>query len=259
MELLLKLFSRKPLGRDAAQKALAFLFEYGEGVLRPRDCGVYEPFERFQPAALEQYVGWLANPGGEFCFRRSSEPFPLQGCISNLLLSEVATVPPPTLCTRWSMRIGSSVIASNGSEFIKQLLCDACRTARADYGFVSTDHDYRTKHFLSVQEGVSEVQQYIGDNPEHGIPGLYWMNYFGPVYVDYFAKETVAALSDHTETLLLDNGAVCLRFGKLPDESHAAATLDLQQAVIRILGDAAFFDRHYPERELDVPAPLRSW
>jgi hypothetical protein len=73
------------------------------------------------------------------------------------------------------MRIGSSVIASNGPEFIKQLLCDACRTAQADYGFVATDHDYRAKHFLSVQEGVSEVQQYIGDNPEHGIPGLYWM------------------------------------------------------------------------------------
>ena len=35
MELLLKLFSRKPLDRDAAQKALAFLFEYGEGWAYP--------------------------------------------------------------------------------------------------------------------------------------------------------------------------------------------------------------------------------
>src|SRR4051812_45876699 len=117
--LLLKIFSREPLDRDAAQKALAFLVEYGEGVLRPHECGVYEPFEPFQPSALEQYVGWLANPGGEFCFRRGSEPCPLQGCISNLVLSEVATAPPPTLCTRWSMRMSSSVMAL---AFIKQLL-----------------------------------------------------------------------------------------------------------------------------------------
>jgi len=258
MELLFKLFSRKPLDHDAAPKALAFLFEYGEGVLRPHECGVYEPFEPFQPAGLEQYVGWLANPGGEFCFRRPSEPFPLQGRISNLLLSEVATVPPPTLCTRWSMRMGSSVIASNGPEFIKQLLCDACRTARADYGFVATDHDYRSKNFLSVKEGVSEVQQYVGDNPEHGIPGLYWMNFFGPVYVDYFGKQKLAALGEHTETLFLQGGAVCLRFGRLPDESHGTATLDHQRAVIRILGEAAFFDRHCPERELAIPASLKS-
>ena len=257
MKLLLKLFSRTPIDLDTAQKALAFLFEYGEGVLRPHECGVYEPFEPFQSAELKRYAEWLTNPGGEFCFRRPTEPFPLQGCISNLLLSEVATVPPPKLCTRWSMRIGSSVIASDGPEFIKQLLCDACRAAQADYGFVATDHDYRAKHFFSVKEGVSEVQQYIGDNPEQGIPGLYWMNFFGPVYVDYFGKKKLAALSDHAETVFLDDGPFCLRFGRLPDESHAVATLDHQRAVIRILGEAAFFDRHYPERELDIPALLR--
>ncbi len=256
MELMLKLFSRKRLDREAAQKALAFLVEYCEGVLRPHECGVYEPFEPFEHAELERYVEWLANPGGEFCFRRPSEPFPLQGCISNLLLSEVATVPPPTLCTRWSLRMGSRVIACKSPEFIKQLLCDACRTAGADYGFVATDLDYRTKHFLSVREGVSEVQQYIGDNPEQGIPGLYWMNFFGPVYVDYFGKQTLAALSDHTQPLFLDDGALYLRFGRLPGESQAAATLDHQRAVIEIFGETVFFDRLHPERRLEVPASL---
>jgi hypothetical protein len=87
---------------------------------------------------------------------------------------------------------------------------------------------------------------------------LYWLNFLGPVYVDYFGKQKLAALSDHAEVVFLDDRAVCLRFGRLPDESHAAATLDHQRAVIRILGEAAFFDRHYPERELDTPVPLRS-
>jgi len=258
MELLLKLFSREPLDHDTAKEALAFLLEYDEGVLRPHECGVYEPFEPFQPAALEQYLGWLTNPGGEFCFRRSTEPFALQGCISNLLFFEAnATVLSPVLCTRWSMRMASAVIASHGPEFMKQLLCDACRTAHADYGFVATDHDYRSKHFLSVKESVSEVQQYVGDNPEHGIPGLYWMNFFGSVYVDYFGKERLTAVRKEAEIVFLDDGAVFLRFGSLPEESQAPALLEHQRAVIRILGENAFFDLRNSERRLDVPRPLR--
>jgi hypothetical protein len=256
MKLLLYLFSRSPLDRDVALKALSFLLEYGEGVLRPSECGAYEPFEPFQSDELDRYSRWLANPGGEFCFRRPSEPFPLQGCISNLLLSEVATVQQPKLCTRWSMRIGSSVVAFSWPEFIKRLLCDACRAARADYGFVATDHDYRAKHFLSVTEGVSEVQQYIGDSPEQGIPGLYWMNFFGLAYVDYFGKKKLATLSDHAGTDFLDDGAVCLQFGGMPDQSHAASTLAHQLAVSQVLGEAAFFDRHHPERKLNIPTFL---
>lgn len=239
MELLLKLFSRSPLDHDAAQTALAFLVEYGGGVLRPHECGVYEPFEPFQPAALEQYAGWLVNPGGEFCFRRPAAPFHLQGCISNLLLSELATVPSPTLCTRWSMRLPSSAVASSDPEFFTRLLLDACRTARADYGFVATDQDYRMKHFQSVREGVSEVQQYIGNDPEHGIPGLYWINFFGRLYADYFGKERLAALRDHAEIEFLQDGGVCLQFGRLPEESHDAEALNHQRAALRILGDRA--------------------
>jgi hypothetical protein len=257
MELLLKLFSRTPLDDDAARASLAFLLEYGGGVLRPQECGVYEPFEPFQPDALEQYVGWLTNPGGEFCFRRSSEPFSLRGCLSNLLLSEIATVPPPIFCTRWSLRLGAAAMASQGPDFIKQLLRDACRTAHADYGFVATNDDYRTKHFLSVKEGVSEVQQYVGDDPEQGIPGLYWMNYFGPLYVDHFGTQKLASLRDHAEVVFLDDRTVYLQFGRLPEDSQVPAMLEHQRAVIRMLGDAAFFDIRDPQRQLVVPAALR--
>jgi len=150
-----------------------------------------------------------------------------------------------------------SAMASDRPELLEQLLCDACRTAHAEYGFVAMDQDYRIKHFQSVKEGVSEVQQYVGDNPEHGIPGLYWMNFFGPVYVDYFGKEELASLRDRADVVFLDDGPVYLRFGRRPEDSDAPATLEQQRAVIRILGDAAFFDLRDPTRKLEVPAALR--
>jgi hypothetical protein len=240
MEFVLKAFSRASLDRAAARTALAFLDEYADGRLRPEECGVYEPFEPYQAGSFEEYVDWLVNPGGEFCFRRPS----LQGCISNLCVPTGAAVPQPTFRTRWSLRIE----AFDESEFLQRLLSDACRAARADYGFVATDADYRAKHFSSVPEGVSEVQQYIGENPEHGIPGLYWLTFFGPIYVDHFGADALASIP---EAVVLDAGAVCLRFGEPAEE-----TSDRRQAVIRILGERAFFDRDRPDRELVVPSTV---
>jgi hypothetical protein len=257
MDLLLQLFSRAPLDDQAARQALAFVTQSGDGALRPEECGVYEPFEPFRADALERYVAWLTSPGGEFGFRRAATPFPLQGRLSNLLMPETATAPPPAFCTRWRVRLDSTAVGSRGPEFLKQLLIDACQRARADYAAIATDRDYRMKHFTSVRDGVSDVQQYVGDDPGQGIPGLYWMNVFGPLYVDYFGRDKLTAVADLANVTFLDDGAVFVRFGRRPEESESAATLELQRAVIRTLGDAAFFDLRHPHRTLTVPAVLR--
>jgi hypothetical protein len=173
-------------------------------------------------------------------------------------MSEIATVPAAHVRHALEPAMDSAVIGSHGPEFIKQLQCDARRQARADYGFVATDHEYRTtKHFLSVKKGVSEVQQYVADNPEQGIPRLYWMNFFRPVYVDHFGRQKLTSLGDLANVVFLDDGGVFIRFGRLPEDSHAPAALDHQRAVIRTLGDEAFFDLRDPNRTLDVPAALR--
>ena len=266
---MLGLFSRRKLDRSAAAETLTFLVEYGRGIFRPHECGVYEPFELFELSAFERYVGWLVNPGGEFGFRRSTQPFSEEGHISNLSFPEILvgvetspelkplpSIPPPVFCRRWNMQLGTEIIGLRGPVFMKELLCDACRVAHADYGFVAADEDYRAKHFHSVRQSNSEIQQYIGDDPEHGIPGLYWINFFGPMYVEYFGRERLATLANHAETFFSPDGAMCLRFGGRPEESLEPRALDQQQVAIRILGETAFFDIRQPERVLEVPSAL---
>jgi len=67
----------------------------------------------------------------------------------------------------------------------------------------------------------SRIEQYLGDDPRHGIPGLYWMNIFGPLYADWFGTDRIAAASRFAGTTYLPDGSVYLRFG---DRAEASET-----------------------------------
>ncbi len=267
---MLEQFSRRQLDRRVSAETLRFVLEYGGGIFRPNECGVYEPYELFDRSAIERYVGWLAEPGGEFGFRRSTGPFAEEGRISNLLFSEILVrgedaseakpfpaARSPVFCTRWRIRMGREVGTLRGPEFLMELLSEACRVGDADYGFVAMEEDHRRKHFISVREGDSVIEQYVGDDPEHGVPGLYWMNFFGPMYADYFGREKFGVLAGHAEVVSLPGGALIVRFGRGPEESEGSGALEGQRAAMGILGETAFFDIRRPERALDVPPVLK--
>src|SRR6266496_1411335 len=221
--LLLELFSRKQLDHRTAAETLTFVLNYRDGIFRPQECGVYEPFETFATSALDRYISWLVNAGGTFGFRRDTGPLAMEGSIANLLLPKVLVsedspeIKPmpnmvsPVFCTRWRLRMAPEIIALHGPNFLKQALLDCCQVADADYSFVACDEDHRAKHYQSVQKDNSVIQQYIGDNPEQGLPGLYWINFFGSMYIAYFGEEKVAALAEHAEMDFVA-GCVCLRF-----------------------------------------------
>lgn len=266
--LLLEMFSRTQFDRNFSAETLAFLFEYGGGVLQPQECGVYEPFEPCEPSSMQRYVSWLTSPGGEFGFRRATPS--LEGHISNLLQPEILVreegatlykslppVTPPVFGSRWRLQFGSDFSGPLVPDFIKKLLCDVAHLAHADYGFVALDEDHRKKHFQSIRKDRSLVQQYIGNNPEHGIPGLYWLNFFGRLYVEYFTEEKLSAVARHAAVFSLAGEGIGLQFGRSPEESLSPDMLEQQRIVVDILGENAFFDIHQPERVPDVPPALQ--
>jgi hypothetical protein len=266
--LLLRLFSRKLLDRDAASAALAFLLEYGSGILQPQECGVYEPFEAFDSSLLGRYVEWLIRPGGEFGFRRGGPPFAVEGRISNLLFPEMVVeaedspaqllpaAPSPPFCSSWSVRFTSFPTTSSEVDFARKFFIDACRQADADYGFAADSEDFRAKHFISIRESNSEVQQYVGEDPATGVPGLYWLNFFGLSYIDFFGKDKLARSAALAEVAALPKGGFLLQFGRRPEDSIAESVLEQQREAIAALGEAAFFDIRRPGRNLSVPPAL---
>jgi hypothetical protein len=269
LKLYIRLFSRKRLDHSSAAEQLEFLIGYENGILRPDECGSCDPYRPFDDSALPRCASWLAAAGGRFGFRRSTPPFEVEGDLSNLLSREIFMIdddsseskllpggPPPGFCVRWRIWIRRVNGGLPEPDLIKTFLWEACRVAHADYGFVAIDSDYRNKHFLSFRRNGSEVQQYIGDDPEQGIPGLYWMNFFGPMYVNWFGEEKIATLASHVDTVTLPGGALFLRFGELPDSMTHEIVLEQQRTVMRILGENAFFDIRRPERSLEVPPVL---
>jgi hypothetical protein len=264
----MKLFSRRPLDADFAKAQLRFLATFSEGVFAPEKCDVYEPLkQKFDPADLEVPVRWLTQPGGECKFKRT-RPVSIEGYIANLRFAPlqvrpteksewhefVPSVPEPVFCTRWTLWIDLAAVRKKGLDILKRFLVEAFRVAEADYAFLTTEADYKGKNFSVSRDSQGTLEEFVGDDPEKGIPGLYWMNLFGPLYVDWFGGERLKALPATVESQ--PGGAVFIQFGATPEEAEGIDARQSQRAAIAALGNDAFFDISCPECALRVPAAI---
>lgn len=268
--LLLRLFSREALDPGSAATQLSFLFDFADRIFHPDECGSYEPFEPFDERDFARYVSWLAAPGGEFGFRRSSGPLPVEGYLTNLQPPEILvrvegspesrllpSVSPSPFRLRWSLQIGWKYPPASAGSLVERLLLEACHITAADFGFVALNSDYRKKHFTSFRSGGSQTELYIGDDPAQGIPGLYWMNAFGPLYAEWFGEERLEAASAYALTTALPDGSVYLRFGDANDPDAGPNVDERERRVMQILAERAFFEIGRPDRVLELPPGLR--
>jgi hypothetical protein len=263
--LVMKLFSRRPLTADVAATHLGALMAFEHGVFVPEKCDVYEPLrESFDSNDLTEPIRWLSQPGGEMKFRRS-RPIRIEGYIENAKFPKMwfqepdgkrsefkPKVSEPIFCTRWVVWIDEAAGLRKGVKFLKRFLSEMFRAATADYGSLATEADYNRKNFLVTSDSLGTLERYVGQDPEKGLPGLYWMNLFGPLYVDWFGREPMKQVP---ATLVEEyqDGSVLLQFGETPADSEAGEAQAQQKMAVRILGEDTFFDISRPDRALAVP------
>lgn len=84
-----------------------------------------------------------------------------------------------------------------------------------------------------------------------GLPGLYWLNYFGPTYCDLIGRERLLS-APATEVKAAGDG-VLIGLDPSPRAWTTPQYQQLEQAVIEHLGKQYFFSRHDPDRETVVP------
>lgn len=101
---------------------------------------------------------------------------------------------------------------------------------------------WRKRHLRAENphEGV-EGARGVGVELEKGIPGVYWGNYFGPFYVDWFGREKFETLPC-VEKRWLDTGGIFFTTAPTPFDWDTPEARQLQQAVKEHLGADAFFD-----------------
>lgn len=101
---------------------------------------------------------------------------------------------------------------------------------------------------ISRSEGGTEA---IGVDLTEALPGLYWLNYFGPPYVKLIGRERLLS-APAFEVAPIGNGVI-VALDASAEAWRSAAYQQREQAVIEHLGKEYFFSRHEPERKTVAP------
>lgn len=95
----------------------------------------------------------------------------------------------------------------------------------------------------------------VGLELTEGIPGVYWGNYMGPFYVEWFGREKLESLPC-VEKRWLGTGGLFFTTARTPFEWDTPEAAQVQQAAKNHLGADAFFDIDAVRRALAELEPL---
>ena len=120
------------------------------------------------------------------------------------------------------------------------------------YGFVAHPKDYKAQTWLPQQVIIgNKLVGAVGDNEVmNALPGIFWANFFGPDYVDWFGREKFDRLPCYRLEELPDGGRLILTS---PSPLEYDASGETQETIKSYLGRPAFGDVQHPERPTISP------
>ena len=124
----------------------------------------------------------------------------------------------------------------------------------AYWGAVFHSEDFERQNVLLDWRGPDgSVEPYAvrGVDPACAVPGLYWLNYFGPTFCDFVGMAALEATAPETEAL--GEGRL-LKLADSPEETLHAETRERAAELRRALGEDLFFDIADPERATRAPS-----
>jgi hypothetical protein len=246
---------------EAADRLLRFLAEYDSGFYCPERCDVYEPIrEIFDPDDLSDPIRWLSQPSGEVKVKKM-KPFRYEGFVENKRVSHfwVDSVNPPEpidrdriFVTEWCIWLKTNILKLKSLEEIKQFFINLYLVSEGDYGFLTMEKDHENKNYLITEDKTGTSMRFVGTNLEQCLPGVYWANIFGPLYVDMFGEEKFSTIPCFSKEKLSDGSyfvqsAEDIRYFENPEMKNYV------KDIIKHLGRKAFFDIRKPGRRCQVP------
>jgi len=117
-----------------------------------------------------------------------------------------------------------------------------------DHGFVLHEDESDEKNAFLV--GVHKISG--GHRLELCLPGIYWINLFGPRYVEWFGERRFQTLSAYERERMPDGGQLVLtRPTLLPFNDKAS--IKFEKGIKKHLGNRAFFDKKHPGWNTNAP------
>jgi len=244
-ELEMQLFSRRPLTDAIARQQITALSDFGSGLMRPDKCSEVDPIRTpFDPADIRKPIEWLAQPFGEF-FYQKGRPIHVSGQMWNHDRGSDSRFPSPLFVNYWTGQFDGRWARKVGIEKVEDFVLEMFRVTRSDFGFLTSEVDVKAKNT------APPIVSYQGLDPENGVPGLYWINFFSDEYAKWLGLDDLP--KELAALKRLAGGGVSLKFCESPDDCRSLEVLQKQRAAIEWLGPEKFFDIRFPDRKQDTP------
>ncbi len=94
---------------------------------------------------------------------------------------------------------------------------------------------------IKVGDKTVNAEAHIAVRPTKGLPGIFWVNYFGPTFVDFYTRAKLEAAPCYNKKRFADGGYRVLT-GPSPLDYAKPETKKMEQDLIEHLGPDTFFD-----------------
>lgn len=237
---------------EKAEAILRFIAEHAP--VKPNLCGVYEPFRTpFSCNELEPAIRMLVNeeeqrltpdsPSGDVFLIHKKKP----RCTYHIGWSRGPHTPfGKSSCYIDGAYIRDPQRLTDWLTFCLKLV----EFLDAWYARFFLDEEFEHKDEVSWQtpprpgfpEGIQREAIVAGVRlHKDGLPGVYWGNYFGPFYVDWFGREKFETLPC-VHKQWLDTGGIFFTIAPTPFEWSTPEAKQVEKEVRQHLGADAFFD-----------------
>jgi len=235
---------------DTAVRYLQFMANYKDGLFRPDRCDVYEPIrEVFDPQDLKAPARWLSQVSGRVMLKKL-KPFRYEGFVENMRHPDIwvgnskipmPSVPDPVFVTEWCFWLDRRILKKMALETVRQFFIDLFLETHGDYGFLTPEEDHKTKNYVSQPTRTGTSYFFEGDKLEEGLPGIYWGNIFGKIYVDWFGRDKMLTVPCHYREELPD-GSFYIQAEEDIFYLQYPFGMEADARIIKHLGAEAFYD-----------------
>ena len=225
------------------------------GRFAPERFGEHEPLRgKFDPAhpgpLIEAWLGKAIRPdywtGTVFLRRKKAVPY----------FATIRWVRGQAKMNVLTLTVPQKSVSAKVVKEVLNLGRDLFEAVDGQFGYVCDRMEYLTKNVSGWWEhpetGRVQGGRHLGTDRSQHLPGLYWANFFGTSYVDFFSESRLKAAPTWSGERL-PGGSWLLLTAAAPEHWESPETALIETQVREHLGDDAFFDIGNPDRRTVAP------
>jgi len=229
----LKLSMRGWTGVEEAQASNVFDLLSSRPILHPDKLGPYEPLSLlFKETSREEFVQLVMEERSLVAVRDAA---PSQ----SILWSNSES---PRRSSVFSHRFSHNEPREDWVDTFISYCWEMLRVLRPPYGHLCCESDYLEKNVIDDEDRHAAV----GNDLKKHLPGIYWANFFGPRYIEFFGEDHLLSAPAH-EVRWMDEAGILLMLSDSPLDYAKPEVRRREDTIIEHLGRAAFFSKSDPD------------